>query len=259
MRVPCTGWESVPRGARATLRPVPSSVYVVTCLRNTPIARDTYECAFTKPEGFAFRPGQFVLFSVPLVSDPADVQPRAYSIASAPQARELLFVVRTFPVGRMSRFVTEVLRPGTEMSLQGPFGVFTLDRARGRDLLLVCTGTGVAPFHAQLSSMSPPERDRRIDLVHCVRHAEEFFWQDRFAQLEREYPSLRIRRTLSEPSAGWNGCCGRVQSVIPWVIPDVASRAVFLCGNPQMTKEVKQLCLNAWGVPKGDVHVEGYI
>ena len=41
--------------------------YKVVCTRNEKIAEGIYEMVFTKPAGFFFKAGQFVLFDVPLI------------------------------------------------------------------------------------------------------------------------------------------------------------------------------------------------
>ncbi|TSC99703.1 MAG: phenol hydroxylase [Candidatus Peregrinibacteria bacterium Greene1014_49] len=101
--------------------PVPS--FTTTCLGNRIIARDVYEFLLQKPEGFSYKAGQFVLFDVPLMENPADIQTRAFSIASAPQEKELLFVAKMKEGGRASRWIAEALNAGSSVRLQGPFGV----------------------------------------------------------------------------------------------------------------------------------------
>jgi hypothetical protein len=105
--------------------------YTVTCTYKKLIAPGVYEFAFTKPEGFTFKAGQFVLFDVPLLTNPTDMQARAYSIASTPEDLELLFAIKIVPGGRMSTFVEEALREGTTLTMKGPFGVFEILRSGG--------------------------------------------------------------------------------------------------------------------------------
>ena len=73
---------------------MPTTAYTVICTQNKQIADGVHEIRLSKPAGFRFSAGQFVLFQVPDSSNPADFQPRAYSIASAPEENELKFCVR---------------------------------------------------------------------------------------------------------------------------------------------------------------------
>lgn len=64
--------------------PMPVLSHIVACKRNERIARDIYEIVFEKPAGFDFLAGQYVLFDVPHLENPGDMQTRAFSIASSP-------------------------------------------------------------------------------------------------------------------------------------------------------------------------------
>jgi len=233
--------------------------YQVRCTRNDVIARDIYETVFEKPAGFSFKAGQFILFDVPLPDNPADIQPRAYSIASAPGEKELLFVLKLIPNGRMSRYLVEALKPGMELTMKGPFGFFVIPEHATKDLFFICTSTGNAPFRSQIVDLLAKGYAGRIDLVYGVRSEEDLFWREEFEELAQRHPNFSLHLSLTKPSASWSGHVGRVQTVVPLVAPSLAGKHVYVCGSPDMTKEVKQLCLNEWGVDKADLHVEGYI
>lgn len=235
-----------------------ATFYSITCLRNKCIARDIYELEFTKPDNFTFQPGQFVLFDVPLIENPSDTQTRALSIASSPNEETLLFIMKMKSGGRISRWIQEGVKKDTEVRMQGPFGVFTLDRETTKDYLLIATSTGVAPFRSQLCMFVPSE-SRRIDLVFGVRAEEDLFWHEEFESLAKEQENFFIHFALSDPSKDWKGHHGRVQTLVPQIVTDFSQKKVYICGSPEMTKEVKGLCLNEWKIAKEDVHMEGYI
>ncbi len=237
--------------------PVPS--HVITCLEKKTIARDVVELRFTKPTGFSFGPGQFVLFDVPLLENTSDVQTRAYSIASAPEEEDLLFLVKYVPGGRFSRYCHELIDTGATLTMKGPFGVFTLDPLPGTHVILAATGTGFAPFRSQLIAAINRGDTRPIDVLVGVRTTEDLFWTKELETIARERKNIRFFQTLSDPSKGWAGLTGRIQTHIPGLIKDPAKTLLYACGNPTMTKEVKQLAVDQWKIPKKQVHVEGYI
>ena len=232
--------------------------YTITCLGNERVARDIYELTFTKPNDFTFQPGQFVLFDVPLIENPADIQTRALSIASSPKEETLVFIMKMKSGGRISRWIQEGVKKDIEIRMQGPFGVFALDRETTKDYLLIATSTGVAPFRSQLKTVFPDE-SRRIDLVFGVRAEEDLFWHEDFENLAKKYENFFMHFALSDPSKDWTGHRGRVQTLVPQIVQDFTQKKVYICGSPEMTKEVKGLCLNEWKVAKEDVHMEGYI
>ena len=233
--------------------------YEITCTQNEKIASDIYEIKFTKPDGFEFQAGQFLLLDTPLIESPDDIQPRAYSIASSPDEEELLFAMKMIPNGRASRWIQEVLEPGVRTEMKGPFGPFVLDQENPKEYVLVCTSTGVAPFRSQLMTVLAAGETRRIDLIFGVRNEEDLFWTEAFESLAKLYDNFYVHLALSNPSDEWKGHKGRVQTLVPQIISDFSNKNVYVCGNPDMTKEVKGLCLDEWGIEKKDLHVEGYI
>lgn len=237
--------------------PVPT--FTVTCTKNVLIARGIYEFTLTKPSGFSFEPGQYVLFDVPLLENPSDIQTRAFSIASTPDETELLFLAKLIPGGRMSRFVEQSLAVGTEVVIKGPFGRFVLDRSTDKDYLFVATSSGLAPFRSQILSALGAGDRRDMHLIFGVRSEEDLFWTDFFEKLAHAHPNLHFHPALSAGSPHWKGHRGRVQAVIPQIVTEFPLVSLYACGNPAMTKDVKALALEKWGMSKQDVHVEGYI
>jgi NAD(P)H-flavin reductase len=214
------------------------------------------------PEGqkFQFQAGQFVLFDVPLLSKPEDIQPRAYSIASPPtEDTELTFILRYKPEGRASIWVDTILKVGDPVRIQGPLGRFMLDDKTDKEYIFVGTGSGIAPFRAHLKWVLETKKDARpLRLFFGVRHEEDLFWVDEIKEWEKHYPNFRASISVSQPNGEWKGLRGRVTDIMPSVITDFSRVSAYICGNPAMVKDVKEWFM-AKGVPKSDVHQEGYI
>ncbi len=238
--------------------PVPS--YHITCTRKELIARDVYELSFTKPEGFTFIPGKFVLFDIPLIENEKDIQTRALSIASRPEESELLFLVKLVPGGRLSRWIVEVLQEGTDVRIQGPFGNFLVDQKTMKDYVFIATGTGLAPFLPQIESLLLQGETRTIDLVFGVRHTADLFWTEKFLELERTYSNFHVHIALSDKEKNDHPhFCGRVQELLHAKQWELSQKNFYVCGSPGMIKDIKELCLSSWNVPKADLHFEAYI
>jgi len=213
--------------------------YTVTCTGKKEIVRDVFELRFTKPDDFAFDPGQFVLFDVPLTNNPDDIQTRAYSIASTPDEDELLFCIRKKPDGRMGQWLEEGLGEGTEVRMQGPLGNFRFDCENKKACLFVATGVGMAPFRSQILSALHAGDQHVMDLIVGLCSEQDIFWAEKFSALAEQYKNFSFRIALSNPSSDWNGETGWVQEVIPKVA-DFKERTFYICGNPNMTKDVKE-------------------
>lgn len=236
---------------------MPSKSYTAVCRSRRTLARDIVELVLEKPAEFTFRPGQFILFDVPLEGNPEDIQPRAFSIASAPHEKNLLFVFKLKEGGRASAWVQR-LAQGDVVSFKGPFGFFTLKDGT-EPVALLCTSTGIAPYRSMLEAAAAAGSTRIIDVVFGIRSEEDLFWLEDLRTLTARVAGVTLYVSLTKPSPAWQGHRGRLQQVVPMVISDLGKRVVYICGNPAMTGDVKQLCLEQWGVNKEHLHVEGYI
>ncbi len=238
---------------------MPTPSYTVTCTKKELIAENIYEVAFTKPKEFSFEAGHFILLDVPLMKNPSDIQPRAYSIGSSPEDAELLFAIKLVPNGRMSRYLTDALKPGSTLRMQGPFGKFTLDRATTKDYVFMCTATGIAPFRSHLRRFLREESMRNIDLFFGLLSEKELFWEDELKIFTKRYPGFSYHVCASNPDQNWFGFKGFVQEHAASLITDFSNKQIYLCGSPLMTKAVKQMAIDQWKVPKEDVKMEGFI
>lgn len=238
---------------------MPTPSFHTTCTRNDVIAEGIHELEFAKPEGLTFEPGQFLLIDAPLIDNPEDIQPRAYSIASSPKDDHLLLVIKLLEGGRASTWVEKKLAPGDEVRLQCPFGKFMLNRETQKDYVLMCTSTGIAPFRSQLRSFLEEETTRKIDLFFGLLHERELFWKQELDAFTSQYEHFSYYLEASDPGPSWNGFTGFVQEHATEVIDDFTNKQIYLCGSPLMTKAVKQVATEQWGVPKEDVHMEGFI
>lgn len=237
--------------------PVPS--YQLICTRNEKIATGVFEFAFQKPANFLHKAGQFVLFDVALIDDASNVQTRALSIASSPHEEELIFVNKQKEGGRASTWIEKVLKPGSEVRIQGPFGNFKIDQETEKEYLFIATSTGVAPFRSQVLEALSRGDTRRMDIIFGVRSEEDLFWKEEMEKIAQEHANVFVHIALSQPSELWKGHKGRVQTLVPLIVEDFSRKSVYVCGSPDMTKELKELCLKEWHVEKNDLHVEGYI
>ena len=245
-----------------------------------------------KAEGWdipAFVPGQFAVLGLPGVaprserSEPEEGSPdpnrlirRAYSIASSSKAREHMeFYINVVRSGALTPRLFALER-GDRVWL-GPkvSGMFTLDQApQTTDVVLVATGTGLAPYMSMLRTHLPHDNGRLFAILHGVRHSWDLGYRSELTimqQLSRNltYLSL-ISRPANEPLP-WSGLTGYVQDLWSGGYLDKAwgkdpkpeDTQIFLCGNPQMCEDMLAL-LAAEGFrehtrkTEGQVHIERY-
>ncbi len=157
------------------------------------------------------------------------------------------------------------------------FGFLTLDRfLDGRDLWLLATGTGIAPFLSILQDFEAWQRFERIILVYSVREARELAYQQLIAELpQRDYLEGLGSKLLYQPVVTREQIPGALHGRITTLIENgELERAadlqltpehsrIMLCGNPQMIEDTRAVLkardLNlAMTRRPGQVAVENY-
>ena len=207
----------------------------------------------TRDAGFRFRAGQFARLGVRKPS--GSLVWRAYSMVSAPHDEFLDFFSVVVPDGE---FTSELRRlvPGDELLVERqPFGYLTLDRfPAGRDLWLLATGTGVAPFLSILQDFEAWQRFERIVLVYSVREARELAYQelikgfagcDYLAEHAHKLTYLPTITREQRPGA----LHGRITTLLETGELERAAglqlnpehSRIMLCGNPQMIEDTRLL------------------
>ncbi len=235
----------------------------------------------------AFEPGQFVTLG--LVRDPEAAAPpaepgkparvrmikRPYSIASAPTGVDYLeFLIILVERGRLTTRLWDVAAGGRVWLDHRILGDFTLDRAEpDRDLVMISTGTGIAPFVSMLRHYRGQGRWRRFVIINGVREVSDLAYRDELEAITREDPSVVYIPTVSRCTEGlpWEGIKGRATAALePVVYRDLVGANlepenchVFLCGNPQMITDVETTLAARGFVTQtkstaGNLHYERY-
>lgn len=180
-----------------------------------------------------FRPGQFVTLGLKLDgdNDGGKITNRAYSLASPPEEKryfELYVKWTKEPVP--GKFTTALfnMKEGDELYWRKPAGAFTIEDKKvdgspdERTLVLVASGTGLAPFVGYALHLTAKGSRRKIALLHGARYATELGYRDLFERLARESSSNNgnfiylptVSRLNAPGSEGWTGHAGRVETLL---------------------------------------------
>ena len=198
---------------------------------------------------FPIRAGQYVVVRF-LVAGWWRAHP--YSISAQPNGRWLRLTVKA--LGDDSSRLDE-LPIGTRAIVEGPYGNLTSEARRVPDVLLVAGGIGVTPLRAILEEVSG---ESSVTLLYrAARHADVVFRRELDALAERrgvriEYlvGSRRDRDRVRRPGP-------LSAAAIDRLVPDVASREVYLCGPTGMMTEVGA-AIESLGVPPERIHRERF-
>ncbi len=207
-------------------------------------------------ESFDFIPGQFVTLDLP-IHEKINKRVRSYSIASWPDGSnifELLIVLAEN--GLVTHYLFEQIKVGSELTFRGAQGVFILPEIIDKDIYLICTGTGIAPFRSMINHImihNKPIKD--IHLIFGCRKKTDLLYYDELKELEQKLPGLHFHPTLSREE--WEGFHGYVHPIYQELCKDKPDAKFFLCGWKNMIDDAKKLIMEM-GYDRKAIHQELY-
>src|ERR1700752_2054390 len=207
----------------------------------------------TRASSFRFLNGQFTMVGIEVEGRPLL---RAYSLASANYEDELEFFSIKVPDGPLTSRLQRIKEGDTIYVGRKATGTLIVDNLLpGERLLLLSTGTGLAPFASQIKDPDVYERFEQIVLVHGCRHVNELaFGEQLVAGLtEDELFGPLLSEKLSyyptvtrEPFRNR----GRITDLITSeeLFNDIGQKPlnlegdrIMMCGSPGMLEELKQM------------------
>ncbi len=276
------------------------NIQTVTVLSKTTWTPNLFSFTVSRPDSFKFTAGQFVRLGL----NPSQLKYykqqraagndvtyeeqnetlnedifRAYSIVSSPFDEVLEFFSIVIPDGAFTSQLQH-LEVGDELLLNTmPFGFLTLARYQKplpKDLWLLATGTGLAPFLSMLQDLKTWEDYEHIILAYSARSLDELAYVEKIESLQEDFGSLveNPAKLIFIPIVTREPVEGALTERLPKLLLDgtlqeragialdVDSTHVMLCGNPEMVEDTKEalktlgLVMNRRG--EGNIAVENY-
>lgn len=215
-----------------------------------------FSFAITRPDGFRFRSGEFVMIGLPGEAKPIM---RAYSIASPNYAEELEFLSIKVPDGPLTSRLQHIQVGDVILLGKKPTGTLVHDALKpGKRLWLFGTGTGLAPWLSVARDYETYDKFEQVIVAHGVREVAELCYRELFTQdiFEDELIGEMARSQLvyyptvtREPFERQ----GRLTTLIETgqIFKDLGidqtkfdpeSDRVMLCGSMDMIKDMAKVC-----------------
>ncbi|MBF0803020.1 MULTISPECIES: ferredoxin--NADP reductase [Neisseria] len=207
----------------------------------------TFTC--TRDDSLRFENGQFVMVGLMVDGKPLM---RAYSVASANWEEHLEFFSIKVPDGPLTSRLQH-LKVGDEVLVsKKPTGTLICgDLNPGKNLYLLSTGTGIAPFLSITKDPEVYEQFEKVILVHGVRYKKDLAYYDRFTRElpEHEYLGELVKEKLiyypvvSREEYPHRGHItdlmrsGKMFADIGLPVMNPEHDRAMLCGSPAMLKD----------------------
>jgi NAD(P)H-flavin reductase len=175
-----------------------------------------------------FHPGQFNMLYVYGVGEVP------ISIASSPGEPHIMHTIRS--VGTVTALISK-LKAGDVMGLRGPFGTtWPLEGARGKELIIVAGGLGLAPLRPVIiDALSDPRRFKGVKILYGARTPKDLLYTYEYeGWSRRERGEFLV--TVDRAEEGWNGTVGVVTTLFKQVDVLAEEAVAFVCGPEIMMK-----------------------
>jgi toluene monooxygenase electron transfer component len=223
------------------------------------LTHDMREFRFVAEQSPGFLPGQYALFYLPGLA-----APRTYSMANVfdPSLREWHFVVRRVPGGVGTNALFDHVPVGSEITLDGPYGLAYLRTDSPRDLVLIGGGSGLAPMLsiARAAVREPKLAARRIDLFYGARTMRDLCGEQELSRLPGYGERLHFHPVLSDggDAEGWKGARGFVHELArDFVGERWGEHEYYFAGPPPMAEAVQKMLVEK-RVPFPQVHFDSF-
>lgn len=180
-----------------------------------------------------YRPGQYMNVQL------GDGRHRSFSMASRPNGGTVDFHVRRIPGGTFTEQQIATLRAGQTLDVEMPHGNFCFHAEDDRPLVMVATGTGLAPIKSMLEALMDDEDCPPVSLYWGMRTEADLYLHDEIQSWADRLYEFQYVPVLSRASDGWTGRRGHVQDAVLADLPDLSEHAIYLCGSPTMIAEAK--------------------
>jgi ferredoxin-NADP reductase len=206
-----------------------------------------------EPDTIDFLPGQFISIKV------GEGTFRAYSVCSDAEIKDRLSLVIAVSHEGVGSCYVRGLKIDDQLEFIGPSGRYVLPETLTKNLVFISTGTGLAPQVAMLHRLPSIKYRGNITLYQGFRNNEESMLIEELDSFTHKLKHFKYYLCLSKQDLENNTnpriLPGRVNINIS--LDQTKETQYFICGNPNMVKEVTELLLSI-GIPQNAIFYEHF-
>lgn len=233
----------------------PSGLYAATLAHHKEmLTPEVCRLLIEPPANFKYRPGQFINLRR------KDGVTRSYSLASQPDEDYFLELhIQRKNDGVMSNWIMDELNAGDELDIQGADGECCYnDETHSHPLLLVGTGTGLAPLTGILRDAMHNAHEGEIHLYHGGRDSSSFYLHETLRAMERRHANFHYHECLSGNLTPPEGVlAGRAHALAFARHHDLRGWHVYLAGQPEMVASAELLAAKCGAAPS-KIHADAF-
>jgi ferredoxin-NAD(P)+ reductase (naphthalene dioxygenase ferredoxin-specific) len=200
---------------------------------------------------FTFTAGQFARVTFP------GQKSRDYSMASRPDALDLVFHIRHMAGGAVSAFVANQLTLGMPVKVEGPHGIAHYREAHAGPILALAGGSGLAPIASIVETALAKGRRGPIHLYFGARDERDVYLEDHFRALAAKHLNLTYQVVLSQPSGATSRRTGFLHEAVAADFPNLDGAKAYIAGPPLMVDAMTPVLIQR-KMRREDIHADAF-
>ena len=213
---------------------------------------DVKSFRFRRPEGFDYKPGQYILVSLEVEGK---VITKAFSLSSSPTEKDHIEFTKKL-TGHPFSDVLDNMKIGDSAVISGPFGKMTFEGEYAK-VALLSGGIGITPMISICRYCTDLHLDADIVLIYSNKTENDLAFREELDEMmHNNNNNLKVVYTLTRASESWTGCRERIcENMVIREIPDYRERHFLICGPPEMVRSMEEM-LALMNIPKDMVKKE---
>ena len=212
---------------------------------------------YLKPDGhdgMDFEAGQFAWITT---ESPFIFRENPFSFSISSEHKDNLIGFTIKELGDFTNKIGE-LKPGQTVYVDGPYGTFSMDEHRCKEMVYIAGGIGSAPVMSMLRTLADRGCEKRMFFFYGNPTWESIIYREELEELEKKL-NLELIHVLEKPPEWWEGERGFITAdILQRYLPDDFKEATyFLCGPLPMIEAVEGALHNIH-VPSTHVFSEQY-
>lgn len=221
--------------------------HVLRFVEKRELAPGVFDYAFTPDAPVAFRPGQYLEWTLPHAKPDARGNRRTFTVASSPGERLVRLGIRMPERPSSFKAALAAMREGDTIAASNLGGEFVLPADNSTKLAFVAGGIGITPFRSMAQHMVETGERRDVVLYYTCKTPNDFVYRDVF---ENAAP-LGFRVVyLATDRDGY-----LTQERVKKDSPDASSRIWYLSGPNPMVESYRHLLRGA-GIAAADIRTD---
>ena len=247
--------RTVPGAGEFAVRKMPSRVTTIT--RPAPDVA-ILQMQLPANDRLEYHAGQYIEFIL------RDGSRRSYSMANAPHTQidkpGIELHLRHLPGGKFTDHVFGAMKEKDIVRMEGPFGSFFLREDTDKPMILLASGTGIAPIKAIIEHLQFKRSQRTAHLYWGCRSKADLYLHDWALEAGKTLPNLHYVPVLSEPKPedDWTGRTGFVHQAVMRDFPNLMNHQVYACGAPIMVQSAQHDFVVKSGLPDDEFYADAF-